>query len=236
MLILFLHLSSMRKVPIKSKGFDWRDRGAILPVPDQGTGRDAGILNVLATLSAKHYQRSGGQLVKLSDQQVYDCQDSWCPGSHVKDPLSVYDFLMKGIGMASEQSYPYTGHCEHKCPKNVTVVTRLGGVAKTGHPGEEDIMETFLSNGPVVATVRVGRLWETYTGGVFDNIGDCPGDGDYNHNVLVVGYGEDPTGVKYWIARNSWGPNWGENGYIRLIRNKNMCGIGNHFGQPVLAS
>uniref|UniRef100_A0A7S1TN01 Peptidase C1A papain C-terminal domain-containing protein n=1 Tax=Phaeomonas parva TaxID=124430 RepID=A0A7S1TN01_9STRA len=42
---------------------------------------------------------------------------------------------------------------------------------------------------------------------------------ELNHALLLVGYGTDAIEGDYWIARNSWGTEWGENGYIRLRRN-----------------
>ena len=69
--------------------------------------------------------------------------------------------------------------------------------------------------------------WSFYESGIFDGDGDC----GYviNHAVTAVGYGTDKNGNNYWIVRNSWGESWGENGYIRVAREKSAaevkCGI-----------
>jgi len=69
-------------------------------------------------------------------------------------------------------------------------------------------------------------------GGVF-NQPSC--STNINHAIVVDGYGTDKTGGEYWLVRNSWGANWGENGYIRMARNRNnQCAIANYAIYPLI--
>jgi len=55
---------------------------------------------------------------------------------------------------------------------------------------------------------------------------------DVNHAVLAVGYGTDANGVDYWIIKNSWGAVWGDQGFFKMQRGVNMCGISNCNSYP----
>ncbi|CAF5161107.1 unnamed protein product [Rotaria sp. Silwood1] len=66
-----------------------------------------------------------------------------------------------------------------------------------------------------------------YKSGVL-SVSNCPNSVYYlDHAVVAVGYGYDSTyGMNYWIIKNSWSQSWGENGYIRIAKNRgNMCGV-----------
>ena len=76
-------------------------------------------------------------------------------------------------------------------------------------------------------TVAAGGMgWQMYHGGVYD--GGLFGCGyTLDHGVQVVGYGTE-EGKGYWWVRNSWGPGWGESGYMKLGRfgeGKEPCGV-----------
>jgi len=88
---------------------------------------------------------------------------------------------------------------------------------------ERALKQLVYDHGAVVVTVKSKGPFQLYKGGIFAG---CPsGTTDTDHAVTVVGYGKQ-NNIPYWLIKNSWGTNWGENGYIRMRRNVGMCGIG----------
>lgn len=87
---------------------------------------------------------------------------------------------------------------------------------------EEDIKMALLKYGPIAVGMNANNL-QFYKSGIHDPK-VCMG-WRMNHAVLIVGYGIDENGTKYWTVRNSWGIDWGEEGYFRIVRGKGKCGI-----------
>ena len=91
-------------------------------------------------------------------------------------------------------------------------------------PTEESIIKDIYIWGPVTTGIKV--YLDFYK---FDNKNeiyesDMQGPLISGHALVIVGYGEE-NGKKYWIIRNSWGTDWGDNGYFKMIRGKNNCKI-----------
>jgi len=119
-----------------------------------------------------------------------------------------------------EDDYPYKardGQCQFDSSKAYKFSNWTYVIVKPEH--EDDLREYLYKQGPVDIGVYADT-WPYYSGGIFDN--SCRTEND--HAVLLVGWGEE-NGKPYWLIKNSWGEDWGENGYIRLVRNKNECGM-----------
>jgi cathepsin L len=167
---------------------------------------------------------SGKNLVSLSEQQLVDCSSSYgnngCNGG---DMDAAFQYIHDN-GLCTEASYPYKasqGTCQ-KC----TAVAHLNGY--TDISNEAGILPE-LQKGPVSIGLEADQsVFQFYNGGVLDDV-SCGTQLD--HGVLIVGYGTDAS-KDYWIVKNSWGAQWGESGYIRIVRNKGMCGIGQMQSRP----
>ncbi|XP_001866022.2 cathepsin B [Culex quinquefasciatus] len=128
-----------------------------------------------------------------------------------------------------------TPKCTRKCQSmyNVTNVSddrRFGRVAYSVSQDEERIKEEIFRNGPVQASFDVYLDFKAYKTGVYRHVfGPMEG----GHAVKMIGWGVE-NGTKYWLCSNSWGEDWGERGFFKIVRGENHCGIESdvHAGLP----
>ena len=98
------------------------------------------------------------------------------------------------------------------------VVAAAHGYVKLPANNYTALMHTVATFGPVIVNVAA-QGWRSYESGVYAPTGHSSKQTDIDHVVLLMGYGtDDVTGEDYWLVRNSWGTQWGEEGYIRLKR------------------
>lgn len=199
--------------------FDWRDKNVVNSVKDQGECNSDWAYSVIATAETG-YAIGTGNLLSFSVQNLIDCCNT-CYGCNGGTPNTAFYWLMSNQNgcLNSESDYPYTGvvgSCKFDSEKSIQAVNYVYNTEKSD---ENDLKERVAKYG-VASSVVVANdaSFMLYSSGIYDDE-DCEKVLDF-HNVAVVGYGEE-NGIDFWIVRNSWGENWGEDGYIRMIRNKN---------------
>jgi C1A family cysteine protease len=208
--------------------WDWRDKGYVSPVKDQGSCGSCWAFSTVANLEGLYYKKKG-TMVTMSEQMLVDCDtyDSACNGGLME---YAFTWLQENGGIMTDTDYPYKGYkssCRSDASKyvdmTITGYTKLGSSSSTWDPvDEEEIKEFLYETGPLAVALNANPL-QTYSSGILDKTSSqCPTSG-INHAVTMVGYG---TAEKdYWIVKNSWGKSWGESGYFRIRRGNGTCGI-----------
>ncbi len=136
-------------------------------------------------------------------------------------------------GLSKEFAYPYEakeGSCRFD-KKAVGVKTIRSFNVTEGD--EKSLMQLLVRRGPISIAYQVVDDFRLYRSGVYTSTQCKQGPKDVNHAVLLVGYGTE-NGVPYWLVKNSWGEAWGEEGYFKIERGKNMCGLATCASYPVL--
>ena len=206
---------------------DWRKHNAVTQVKNQGncgscwsfstTGSIEGIVSIKT-----------GTLFNVSEQQLMDCSSDYgnngCQGGLMDNG---FKYVIENGGLCSEEEYPYMaedGECQDQDCKTVVQISNYSDIESNN----EKILKRAVAQQPVSVAIQANvSSFRFYSSGIYSD----PMCGDkLDHGVLIVGYGYDLEYDKdYWIIKNSWGEEWGENGYIRIERDSDneggMCGI-----------
>jgi len=198
---------------------DWRTSGAVQKVKDQGQCGSCWAFS--ATGAVESFMKiKGGALPDLAEQQLVDCcHAGGSQGCNGGEETNAIEWIAQH-GQCDTASYPYRAR-DGKC-KQCTAVAHVSGAKRiTG----EAALATAIGVTPTTVAVDAGSPdWQSYSGGVYN--GRC--GHSLNHAILAVGYT-----ANYWIVKNSWSTRWGAQGYIFMIRGKNICGVASEPSYPV---
>jgi len=213
---------------------DWRARGVISAVKDQGQCGSCWSFASSETLES-HWAIVTGELANLSEQQILDCTlnpkqcggTGGCGGGTTE--VAYQTIIDKQGGLSSEWTYPYNSYFgdnfdECDFSSQTPAVAMLESFTDLPSNLPDPVMYTLAYVGPLAISVDASG-WDNYESGVFT--GCNLQNPDLDHGVQLVGYGEDRDGNgDFWLVRNSWSAYWGESGYIRIAKSDNItCGV-----------
>lgn len=208
----------------KSTTLDWRTKGVVNAIKDQGNCGSCWAFSCIQTVESIDCIFNGGPLLDLSEQSLVDCNYD-CFACSGGNPYVAISYIVKAQnGKFNLQSeYPYEGVIGNCRFDDLQKVGSVSGYVTVAEGDEDDLAGKVENNGPASVSVDASSVsFQLYDKGIYDER-DCKPN-MMTHSIGCVGYGIEGD-TKYWIVRNSWGTSWGEEGYMRLIWENNMCGI-----------
>lgn len=217
------------------KEFNWNTSGYLSPVKQQGNCGSCWAFS--STNALETFMRfKGYSIQRLSEQELVDCstENNGCNGGFMH---KAFNYIIDNEGLSSNQDYPYVAKT-HQCQKGncmidnenisdcIPLLQNVNGSALTQYEFNvpRSIIDRVLSLqiSPICIALDASSIYfQFYKSGVIDvQINKTQ---HLNHAVLLVGYGFDEGGL-YWIIQNSWGVQWGDNGFCK-IRVKDGDGI-----------
>ncbi|XP_038548822.1 dipeptidyl peptidase 1 [Micropterus salmoides] len=215
--------------------WDWRNVDGVnfvSPVRNQASCGSCYSFATMGMLEARvRILTNNSQAPIFSPQQVVSCSEysQGCDGGF---PYLIGKYV-QDFGIVDESCFPYVAK-DSPCgvPQNCARVYTaeyyyVGGFY--GGCSEVAMMLELVKNGPMGVALEVYPDFLNYKEGIYHHTGLADAINPFeltNHAVLLVGYGRcHKTGEKYWIVKNSWGSDWGEDGYFRIRRGSDECAI-----------
>lgn len=212
---------------------DWRASGWVTDVKDQQQCGSCWAFSAVGAIEGQHANATG-QLVSLSEQNLVDCSYGYgCEGCDGGWPEAAMRYVAANGGLDTESSYPYTaddGSCAYNKSESGGYVSNTHNVTS----GDMNALYNAIAKvGPISVAIDAEGDFQFYSAGIFSST-ECSSQ-MLDHAVLAVGYGVSPSKQKYIIVKNSWGSDWGMDGYIYMSAEiSNMCGIASCASYPTV--
>lgn len=223
--------------------WNWTAEGAVTPVKEQQKCGCSWAFSAVGSLEGMHFRKTG-QLVSLSAQHLCDCVTTaaGCVGCGGGLMLPALEYAQTNGGVDTEDSYPFLsgvfgvnfGACLSDLPQRQIGAT-VAGVVELPSGDEEALKTAIYRMGPIAVAVDASqKSFQFYGNGTYVDP-NCKNDSaSLNHAVTAVGYGTDANGP-FWYVKNSWGTEWGLDGFMKIARNaNNTCGIATEACYPVV--
>mmetsp|Transcript_6486 Transcript_6486/g.7499 ORF Transcript_6486/g.7499 Transcript_6486/m.7499 type:complete len:425 (-) Transcript_6486:239-1513(-) len=244
------------KISAKDKdvSIDWRTKGIMTPIKNQGNCGSCWTFSTSGCLEAHTCLALNVDCTNwkgLAEQQLIDCSRGFnnfgCSGGL---PSQAYEYIKYSGGMDLETSYSYEAKEGSCLAENSIVGATVAEVYNITSGDEDDLVNAISQVGPVSIAYQVSADFRFYQHGVYDsynattNSTMCKNKNtDVNHAVVAIGLGtaasrkdsnNDDSGIPYYIVRNSWGKNWGMEGHFWMKRGENLCGVSDCASFPIV--
>jgi C1A family cysteine protease len=212
--------------------WNWCEEGACPTVRDRGTCGACWAFSTVGALETNLLIRDETE-EDLSEQYLLSCNaDGWdCNGGWFAHDYHEWKYNPPETeaGAVPEYDFPYVGwggSCEgpYSHPWKIDDWGYVGNSSSI--PSVDSIKQAILDYGPIAVAIAIGSTFQAYSGGIFNTEEWV---WPVNHAVVLVGWDDNQGANGVWFLRNSWGDDWGENGYMRIEYGVDAVGYAANF-------